>query len=1830
MTNLFTRQGGEFLVNTASYSSQAAPRITGLANGGFVVTWYTWDPAQDGRGSAIKAQLFTAAGAKQGGEFLVNTAGAGDQSVPTIAGLANGGFVVTWYTSHPYPDGSGSAIKAQVFTAAGAKQGREFLVNTAGFDDQYNPTITGLANGGFVVTWRTHDSAQDGSGTAIKAQVFTAVGVKQGGEFLVNTATYGDQYNQTITGLANGGFVVTWGTSDSAQNGSGSAIKAQVFDAAGVKQGGEFLVNTANYGYQYYPTITGLANGGFVVTWETSDRAIKAQVFTAAGVKLGGEFLVNTFSYEFEPRPTITGLANGGFVVTWRTYDLAQDGSSTAIKAQVFDAAGVKQGPEFLVNTAGSGIQHNPTITGLANGGFAVTWQTYDYAQDGSETAIKAQVYQPTASFVSDVGLSVTSVHETQVAGAQFAQFSAVGPINATYTYALLSDSTGAFAIQGDGLVVADNTRLDYETAATATLVVRATDQDGNVLDKTLTLAITDASVEDRYRAGAEFLVNTAGSSDQNEQTITGLANGGFVVTWQTDDASQDGSGSAIKAQVFSAAGVKQGSEFLVNSANYGYQVSPTITGLANGGFVVTWRTYDPAQNGSGDAIKAQIFTASGAKQGGEFLVNTAGSGDLEYPTITGLANGDFVVTWQTYDPAQDRSGYAIKAQVFSASGVKQGGEFLVNTANSSYRSIPTITGLANGDFVVTWTTSDYAQDRSLWAIKAQVFTAAGVKQGAEFLVNTAGSGHEYPPTITSLANGGFVVTWYTWAAQDGSGDAIKAQVFDAAGVKQGGEFLVNTAGSGDQYSPTITALANGGFVVTWMTYDTAQDGSGSAIKAQVFDAAGVKQGAEFLVNTAGSGSQYFPTITALANGGFSVAWTTGDPAQDGSVWGTAIKARVFALVNTAPVALDDAATTGQGAAVTLAAAALLGNDRDAEGDALSLVSVSAAVGGSVVLSNGAVTFTPSAGFAGAAGFDYLVADGRGGSDTGHVSVNVLPYLTVDDVVVSEGVAGGAVTLTFRLSAASTAPATVNWWTWDAMAQAGRDYAAVAATPLVFAPGEVVKTVTIPLLAETAVEEPEHFIVRLSGASGLIVDDPMAVVTIIDNDATGRAPVAAVGDVAVDEADGVARFVITLDQAATAPVTVSYRTLDGTALSGSDYTGRTGSVTFAAGETVKAVDVAILNDATAETEESFTLKLTGIAGVTGAAIGDGEALGTIGLSDGTRAATPRLSVSTLPATEGGTNAATVIFRLDRPSASQTSVTWTTGDGTAVSTSDYRWIPSNTLVFAPGETLKTVQVPLYWDRLDEATETFQISLSNPVGLTLAATSVPVSILDNDPSRVAVAVTTPELAEGSGSGSTTLTFVLTRDGATTAGQSVDWAVVPRGTTSPNAADFGGTVPSGRVVFAAGQTSQLVTLAIARDALVETNESFDIVLSNPSAGLELGNAGAAVTILNDDVAPATSYAVAAASATLAEGNSGPTAFSFTVTRSGTVTGSGSVAWSVAGSGASPADAADFGGSLPGGTVVFAAGQVAQTVTVLVRGDTAFEADEGFQITLSAPVGGTIATPAASGVILNDDVAGRVYNGTQARNVVTGWAGDDTIFGNGGNDSLSGSGGDDVIDGGTGNDTLDGNAGADTLIGGDGNDTYLTDGLDTLIEAATAAGGVDLVISTASHTLGTGVEHLTLTGTAAINGTGNGLDNNLTGNGAANVLSGLGGTDILIGGAGADRLDGGLGADTFRFLLASDSDVAAPDTIVFFDTPGAGAGDRIDLSAIDADAVAAGNSAFSFGSTATGGLSLARQGTNTLVRGNLDADAAFEFVLVITDGATAHTSYTAADFLL
>ena len=136
-------------------------------------------------------------------------------------------------------------------------------------------------------------------------------------------------------------------------------------------------------------------------------------------------------------------------------------------------------------------------------------------------------------------------------------------------------------------------------------------------------------------------------------------------------------------------------------------------------------------------------------------------------------------------------------------------------------------------------------------------------------------------------------------------------------------------------------------------------------------------------------------------------------------------------------------------------------------------------------------------------------------------------------------------------------------------------------------------------------------------------------------------------------------------------------------------------------------------------------------------------------------------------------------------------------------------------------------------------------------------------------------------------------------------------------------------------------------------------------------------------------------------------------------------------------------------------------------------------------------------------------------------------TITGNIGANLLAGLGGADTLIGNDGADTMDGGTGNDSMVGGLGNDTYMIDNIaDVIVEGLNE--GTDLVKAGFDFVLGDNFDNLTMTGTTAVNGTGNALANVLTGNGIANVLSGLDGADTLLGGIGADTLDGGTGADS------------------------------------------------------------------------------------------------------
>ncbi len=211
-------------------------------------------------------------------------------------------------------------------------------------------------------------------------------------------------------------------------------------------------------------------------------------------------------------------------------------------------------------------------------------------------------------------------------------------------------------------------------------------------------------------------------------------------------------------------------------------------------------------------------------------------------------------------------------------------------------------------------------------------------------------------------------------------------------------------------------------------------------------------------------------------------------------------------------------------------------------------------------------------------------------------------------------------------------------------------------------------------------------------------------------------------------------------------------------------------------------------------------------------------------------------------------------------------------------------------------------------------------------------------------------------------------------------------------------------------------------------------------------------------------------------------------------------------------------------------------------------------------------------------------VITGNDGVNILTGNDGDDTLYGNGGADDLRGGIGNDTLFGGADADLLSGGTGDDNMIGADGSDIYYVDSIaDVATEsnASLVSGGYDRVYSSITYELGDNVEYLALTGSTAINGTGNSLDNTLVGNTADNTLNGGSGNDILRGMGGNDTLIGGLGNDWFVFNTAlgpvnidTIADFAVVDDTIQLD--------HLIFSALGANSGTLSADAFAFGSAA------------------------------------------------
>jgi hypothetical protein len=377
---------------------------------------------------------------------------------------------------------------------------------------------------------------------------------------------------------------------------------------------------------------------------------------------------------------------------------------------------------------------------------------------------------------------------------------------------------------------------------------------------------------------GAHFQVNTYTTSSQGGPAVSSASDGSFVVVWSS--YGQDDSGGSVQGQRFDASGAREGTEFQVNTYTIDAQESPAVSWTANASFVVVWQSF--GQDGSDRSVQGQRFAAGGTPEGTEFQVNTYTTDEQRFPAVASTEDGSFVVVWQSY--GRDGNGLSIQGQRFAASGAREGTEFQVNTYTTYYQYRPAISSAADGSFIVVW--HSYGPDGARFSIQGQRFDASGAREGSEFQVNTYTTEEQRFPAIASAEDGSFVVVWESWA-QDDSGWSIQGQRFAANGAREGTEFQVNTYTTSNQTFCSVSSAADGSFVVAWQSY--GQDGSrfSTSIQGQRFAANGAPDGTEFRVDTFTTSDQGASAVSTAADGSFVVVWHGwGDDGDESGVQG--------------------------------------------------------------------------------------------------------------------------------------------------------------------------------------------------------------------------------------------------------------------------------------------------------------------------------------------------------------------------------------------------------------------------------------------------------------------------------------------------------------------------------------------------------------------------------------------------------------------------------------------------------------------------------------------------------------------------------------------------------------------------------------------------------------------------------------------------------------------------------------------------------------------------------------------------------------------------------
>jgi hypothetical protein len=603
------------------------------------------------------------------------------------------------------------------------------------------------------------------------------------------------------------------------------------------------------------------------------------------------------------------------------------------------------------------------------------------------------------------------------------------------------------------------------------------------------------------------------------------------------------------------------------------------------------------------------------------------------------------------------------------------------------------------------------------------------------------------------------------------------------------------------------------------------------------------------------------------------------------------------------------------------------------------------------------------------------IADGSGtvwiGGSDGIASAQP-SILAPADVIVGEG--DGFADLVVSLSQPGQNQVKVDYADFNASAGAGNscngDFGAVNDS-LTFAPGETTKVVRVQIMDCVDSELFEAFTFGLNTPVNAAIARASSRISIVDNDNVVATPRVFVRDVVVDETDGTAWASVLLGgtggQSSNSTVTVDYTTADGTATAGSDYTAGSGTLSFAPGETAKTVPLAITDDATNESRESFTLTLSN---PTLATIADGSGTVWIGASDGIATAQPSLlaPADVIVGEEDGF--VDLVVRLSQPGQNQVTVGYadfnsTAGAGNSCN-GDFGAV-NDSLTFAPGETTKVVRVQIMDCADVERFESFTFGLDTPVNAAIGRVGSRISIVDNDTVVATPKLTVRDAVVDEKDGFALVSVLLGGTGSESSNSTVtvDYATISGSATEDD--DY--TPAVGTLAFAPGETAKTIVVPIADDGTTEGPESFDLDLNGTAGATILDGIGVVTIGASDAGATALPGIFAPADVAVSEGSGfvdlvvslgapgqNPVAVSYVTTNNT--------------AGAGNSCNGDY--STVSGTLHFALGETTKVVRVEILDCANVESAETFHFTISTPVNGAISR--ATGVITIGDNDGAV----------------------------------------------------------------------------------------------------------------------------------------------------------------------------------------------------------------------------------------------------------------